>query len=322
MNRTSMTVEQHTNKLLDNFTHASSNKLFEVTGRYTTTFEQGFYGCAVAKPTKRMKNALAIDREILVVASTFRDQQQRTIKFIAHKIEESQGRLESTIAIILHCDPDGNSKLRNWGRDKSVSILSIRDGESLATGETLERSLCTELYSHDPFDVTGPVSDDANFYGRRDEAIDLARKLQRGQIRSCLGIRKMGKTSIINRVLREIQSSHDGTCLMVDFSRDDVWNLNAAQVLNSITQTAEKAIREERTYATLTPIKDDTSLNSARTSLESLLLATQKPFVLVFDEIDYITPGSPPINCCKSIGYFVVGVVVSSYGEESKEEAG
>ena len=31
---------------------------------------------------------------------------------------------------------------------------------------------------------------------------------------------------------------------------------------------------------------------------------------------------APSINCCKSIGYFVVGVVVSTYGEESKEEAG
>jgi hypothetical protein len=28
------------------------------------------------------------------------------------------------------------------------------------------------------------------------------------------------------------------------------------------------------------------------------------------------------INCCKSNGYFVVAGVVSSYGEESKEEAG
>jgi hypothetical protein len=28
------------------------------------------------------------------------------------------------------------------------------------------------------------------------------------------------------------------------------------------------------------------------------------------------------INCCKSNGYFVVAGVVSSYAEESKEEAG
>ena len=50
-----------------------------------------------------------------------------------------------------------------------------RDGQS-----SLEKVLCVELYSHDPFDVTGPVSDDQNFFGRREEAIDLARKLQKG----------------------------------------------------------------------------------------------------------------------------------------------
>jgi hypothetical protein len=281
-----------TDSLLDSFIHVSSG-LFEVTGRYTETFEQGTYACAVAKPTRRMRNALAVDREILVIASSFLEQQQRIIRFTAQEIENSQGRFESTIAIILHCDPEGNSKLKNWGRDKGISILSVRDGKSLETAAALEKSLCTELYSHDPFDVTGPVSDDANFYGRREEAIELARKLQKGQIRSCLGIRKVGKTSIVNRVLLEIRSSHDCTCIMVDCSRDDVSCLTAAQLLNSITRTAEKAIQEDQNYAKLEPIQDDASLNLARTSLELLISGTPKPFVLVFDEIDYITPGSP-----------------------------
>ena len=46
----------------------------------------------------------------------------------------------------------------------------------------LERELFAELFAQDPFEVTGPVSDDANFFGRRDEAQELARKLQHGYI--------------------------------------------------------------------------------------------------------------------------------------------
>ena len=171
-----MSVEQQTNDLLDVFSKASAG-LFEITVRYIKHFEQGLYGCGLAKPSKRMRNALAIDREVLVVVSTFTDQQQRTIKFAMQEIQESQGRLETTMAIVLHRDKDGNSKLRNWGRDAGISILPILEVESLKDSITLERALCVELYSHDTFDVTGPVSDDANFYGRRDEAIDLARKL-------------------------------------------------------------------------------------------------------------------------------------------------
>ncbi len=287
-----MSIERQTNELLDAFVTVSTG-LFEVTGRYSEYFEQGTYGCAIAKPSKRMKNALAIDREILVVVSTFKDQQQRTVKFLLQKIQESLGRLETTMAVVLHKDRDGNSKLRNWGRDVGISVLPLFEGESLNSSDTLERSLCIELYSHDPFDVTGPVSDDANFYGRRDEAIELARKLQKGQIRSCLGIRKVGKTSIINRVLHEIQTAHDCTCVMVDCSRDDIWQLNAAQLLGSIAFTAEIAVANKEKYSKLSTVNSDIQVAEGRQRLESAINSVGRPFVLVFDEVDYITPGSP-----------------------------
>jgi hypothetical protein len=287
-----MSVEQQTHSLVDDFAKASAG-LFEITGRYIEHFEQGVYGCAIAKPTKRMRAALAIDREILVVVSTFKDQQQRTIKFLTQEIQKSMGRLEASVAVVIHKDPDGNSKLRNWGRDRGLSILPIVEGESLEGVAALERALCIELYSHDPFDVTGPVSDDANFFGRRDEAIELARKLQKGQIRSCLGIRKVGKTSILNRMLRELQSSHDCTCIMADCSRDDVWGLSAAELLNSISTSAELAVSNKSNYQKLVVSPKETSLSECRSRLEHTIQGVGRPFILVFDEVDYITPGSP-----------------------------
>ena len=287
-----MSVEQQTNDLLDIFSKAATG-LFEVTGRYIKYFEQGTYGCAIAKPSKRIKNALAIDREVLVVVSTFKDQQQRTVKFLLQEIQESLGRLETTLVVVLHKDRDGNSKLRNWGRDLGLSVLPLLDGESLKSSDALEKALCVELYSHDPFDVTGPVSDDANFFGRRDEAIELARKLQKGQIRSCLGIRKIGKTSILNRVLHEIQTAHDCTCVMVDCSRDDIWQLDAADLLGSIAHTAEFAVANNSNYSKLSVISQKTQVSEGRKRLESAIKSTSRPFILVFDEVDYVTPGSP-----------------------------
>ncbi|MBX9267975.1 ATP-binding protein [Chromobacterium violaceum] len=287
-----MSVEQQTNELLDAFSVAATG-LFQISVKYLKHFEQGTYGCAIAKPTKRAKNALAVDREVLVVVSTFKDQQQRTVKFLLQEIQESLGRLETTMAVILHRDHDGNSKLRNWGRDVGVSVLPLLDGESLQSSDSLERALCVELYSHDPFDVTGPVSDDANFFGRRDEAIELARKLQKGQIRSCLGIRKIGKTSILNRVLHEIQTAHNCTCVMVDCSRDDIWQLDAAKLLGSVALTAELAVANSSSYSKLSVITKKIEVAEGRQRLENAIKSVQRPFVLVFDEVDYITPGSP-----------------------------
>ena len=60
-----MNIESALQGLLDSFSKSSAG-LFEITGRYVTNFDQGTYGCAIAKPSKRMRSALSVDREILL----------------------------------------------------------------------------------------------------------------------------------------------------------------------------------------------------------------------------------------------------------------
>jgi len=284
---------QNVANLIDRFAGVVDKVMFEVTNRKSTQFEGGTYGHACASPTQRMKNALSVDREILVVASTFREQQARIIKFAERLIEESKGRLEPSLAIVLHCDNDGDAKLRKWGRGRGITVLAVKDGYALTNREFLEQTLCRELYGHDPFDVTGPVIDDRDFYGRREEAITMARKLQTGQIRSFLGIRKVGKTSILNRIIREITSNSQCHCLMVDCSKDEIFDLNASRLMSSIAATAKQLVETDGEYATLAPSRTELVINEARAQLESVFGSLKRPLIIIFDEVDYITPGSP-----------------------------
>ena len=284
--------ESVVNGMIDRFFNVASG-LFTKTSSSIIHFEQAVYGVATAKASKRIANTLGVQREILVLSSSFWDQQQRTIRVAVQSIEESDGRLESTVAIILHADKEGGLKLQSWGREKGIKVLAINSDQEFNNSIDVERSLARELYSNDPFDITGPVSDDANFYGRREEAIDLARKLQLGQIRSCLGIRKIGKTSIVNRVLDEIKESHDCICLMIDCSRDEIWELSGSELMSAITDTASFALEEDENYAIVIPAENRFSLAEARKKLEQVASSAGKPLIIVFDEIDYVTPGSP-----------------------------
>ena len=267
--------------------------LFIESQRYQETFENGRYGCAFLRPTKKLRANIGVERELLLVSSTFHDQQTRSLRFIVNEIEKSSGRLENTIAIIVHRDKDGNLKLRNWGRELGISIIAINT--AIRSNNELERLLSAHLYAHDPFDISGPVSSDTSFFGRREEAIDLARKLQAGQIRSCLGIRKIGKTSIINRVLLEIRKSHDCVCVMVDCSRDEVFSSSAEELLLALADSVNIASIDGTQYCSLQTIDGREKLNliEARDLLENAVCAIEKPVIIVFDEIDYITPGSP-----------------------------
>lgn len=295
----------------------SSAALMQITVGNVLEHEKGVYGFMYAKPSRRLAIALTADREILVLVSTFPDQQQRTVATAKFMIAESAGRLESGIAIIIHCDPRGNQKLRNWGREQGISILPVYCGaEKLPEGDDFERLLCLELYSYDPFDVTGPVADDAQFFGRRTEAQDLARKLQTGQIRACFGIRKIGKTSILNRILNDAQKHHECVCIMLDCSLDDVWSSKADRLLNGISSTIESAVANNHSYASVAGLDNSGGIIAER--LLAAILSSNKPLILFIDEVDYITPGSPTGHHWKSEFNVFWRSVRAAYQESSR----
>jgi hypothetical protein len=289
---TNQAILAENNRQLDEFARVCA-PIFTIADRAVRQFEKATYTTTKAKPTKRMRRALGVEREILVVVSTFTDQQHRIIKFIQGLITASEGRLEPSMAIIIHSDQDGNEKLRTWGRDHGIVVLGVCSANGLTTCDDVERMLCADLYSHDPFDVTGPVSDEANFYGRRDIAIELARKLQRGEIRSCLGLRKAGKTSVVNRVVAEMRQRYDCLCALVDCSRDDIWGSSAASLMKAIADALGQASRRHERYVAVTAARKDHNISDARDQLVAAIEASGVPVIIVFDEIDYISPASP-----------------------------
>ncbi|MEP5623509.1 MAG: hypothetical protein ABJP82_13140, partial [Hyphomicrobiales bacterium] len=256
--------------------------------------EKGFYGVLYAKPARRVRNALSVDRELLVIVSTFQDQQPRTVQTAKEIIDSSSGRLEASAFIVAHRDPRGNLKLKRWGREQSLFVLPLYvPAFEAPSGDDLLRALSYEMFSHDPFDITGPVADDVNFYGRREEARELAKKLQDAQIRSCFGIRKIGKTSIIHRIIMEMKENYECAVVVIDGQRDALFQLTAAQLLNSIASTLNGSFENSARIAEVRPINDAVEVSAAAEKLRFTISKFEIPVVLVFDEVDYLTPGSP-----------------------------
>ena len=279
-------------EMKSSFTTSSKN-LFTISRDGFFEYDGALYGLLIAKPSKSISAALGLQKEILVLITNFDNLQVRTILAAKSVIAQGDGRFESNVVVILHRDSNGEMNLKNWGREQGISVLPLFFKNGLPEGENLERALCHELYSHDPFDVTGPVSNDAQFYGRRTEAQDLARKLQLGQIRSLLGIRKIGKTSIINRIINEL-TNYNCIAIMIDCSRDEVWSMNAEQLMNNIARNVQSAIENARPYVRLDCVSGiSPKIHESAKLLEIAVEEAKKPIILFFDEIDYITPASP-----------------------------
>lgn len=268
--------------------------LFQVNHESISEWEKGEYFKLFAKPSKRVQAILEVERELLIVGNVYKEQQARTLAFAKHVIHDSKGRLESKLLFVVHSDPKGNSKLKIWGRESGLTIIPLYTSNgALPAGEELERVLSYELFSHNPFDITGPVDSDSQFFGRRTEALELARKLQNGQIRACFGIRKIGKTSILHRVLGEIETHFNCVTVFIDCQQDGVFSLSAANLLVSIAGTIEGALQTNKSVAELKTISQEFSLFDASRLLVETIEQLDRPLILAFDEVDYITPGSP-----------------------------
>ena len=152
--------------------------------------------------------------------------------------------------------------------------------------------LSHEFFTQDPFDVTGPVANDAQFFGRRTEAQELARKLQLGHIRSCFGIRKIGKTSVLHRVLAEIKGDYDAVTIFIDCQRDDVFGLDAAGLLQSMTHTLLALKSSGDSYAEVDACASPDDISGSAKRFQTALNQFDVAVIIAFDEVDYITPSN------------------------------
>lgn len=261
-------------------------------------YEKGWYVRLFIKPISRIQKALTVDREIVCLISNFTDLQPRIVEAAKTLIASEDGaRLEPTVCILIHNDKGGHQKLKTWGREQGLTILPLHidlsDKEHPLTANALEAQICRELYSFDAFDFTGPVVSDIQFYGRRDEASDLARKLRSPRIHASFGLRKSGKTSILNRVIRELESGGEVKIIYGDCQLDHIWSMKAAQMLASISDAIDHVSKDGNMRADLQSSKSSPDVSVVSERLQRLLEKIKVPTVLILDELDYITPGSP-----------------------------
>src|SRR5713101_7894631 len=113
------------------------------------------------KPTRTVANALLIDLEILAIVANYADVHARTILIAEEIIAENSPRLDRRIVIVVHADKNGDAKLRTWGREKGITVIPIHRPQAGAIPPTalLRQRLAADLFSFDPFQVTGPVYD-------------------------------------------------------------------------------------------------------------------------------------------------------------------
>ena len=104
---------------------------------------------------------------------------------------------------------------------------------------------------------------------------------------------ELGKTSIINRIISEVREHHACYIVVLDCSKDEIWQLGPDGLMTSLVEAiASVANSSDRYVAAHAPISLLT-LTEATSCLVAELKNISDPVLVFIDEVDYITPGSP-----------------------------
>ncbi|WP_280718572.1 hypothetical protein [Kitasatospora sp. MAP5-34] len=137
--------------------------------------------------------------EVLCLSASYERVEPRTLDTIAKRLNDGEARLDPDFAILLTPDPAAVDLVRR--RRGQLAVLVINSNDLLSGSPMgLRERIAQIMVTHDHYDLTLPITEPAAFYGRRAEVAELEFALDRGQPVGVFGLRKAGKTSLLNYV--------------------------------------------------------------------------------------------------------------------------
>lgn len=156
---------------------------------------------ALIKPSEKLAEHFALGMEYVVIGHGFpNDFQQRTL--LAEPPTDLAYRVDSRIRFVVSAAPLMRATCASWAAKTKIAVIPV-DAGGLSTGEALRQiyeMLSSALWRRDVFDDSEPVVDAAEFFGRQQAVQELATKVFLGQPVALFGLRKIGKSSLLERV--------------------------------------------------------------------------------------------------------------------------
>lgn len=135
--------------------------------------------------------------EIQLVYAEYEEVEPRLLELIQRRIG-SNARVDHGLFMIASLDGNVDRLLRR--RRGEFAGIDLHLGDLGTTAPDIRHRMTSVLTAVDHYDMTVPVHDPAGFFGRREEFQQIISAIERGQSVGVFGLRKTGKTSLLNFV--------------------------------------------------------------------------------------------------------------------------
>lgn len=241
------------------------------------------------KPEPFMVETYGFSQEILLAYSPFKSLEARTIQATEKFLNEppSQGRVEKLTYFLVSDDDNAVEWINSYTsvnqESRIIVTFTAKDiKDRRADAWFIRNTLNKQLYNRDLFDFRLPLEKDTYFFGREDIVASYHDAIKRSENRGLFGLRKTGKTSTLYKLERTVKTDDTAYFLYYDCKSPSIRKLRWFQLLRRVCEdlSTESGNKVEGSFD---------EVNAADTFMR-LVSKLNKSAVLVFDEIEYISP--------------------------------
>lgn len=257
----------------------------------------------ILKPSRRVSELFRLDREVLLWYTDYG-------RFLARDIEDMQAAIKKhgvrlTRSFVLFVSRYNASTRSSVEAESSLDItiahFSLDSLRAPRTGmePTLLRLLLDKLYTRDLYDLPTATTRAADFFGRRRMVDSIADELITGQAQvGVFGLRKIGKTSLANRVIDSVTQS--GRCIVAKIDlqwttsidvrpEHTLWSIGEAIYASGRVARNVRGFKLFGQYSMASEAASQVSIWEAFAhDMTRILTSTSRRIVIVLDEIERI----------------------------------
>ena len=256
------------------------------------------YNYALIRPAGLMRGLLHTEREVIVLFSPYSDFQSRTLDAFDRILEEfvDKFRIEKVTRILISEDSRVSTKLKELFKSKPeapvVVPFHIDEIDQSTSDQTIASRIREFTYSRDLFSMSSPLRADLYFYGRSDLIHEITSKLASGENFGLFGLRRSGKTSIVNGLATALKS-RSGIGVVIDCQNPDIHQRRWHELLQYIAKKAREVAGVKTKVLRSSEYSEKDAADTFLNDMKAIRSASKMDFVaILFDEVERISQGT------------------------------
>jgi len=235
--------------------------------------------------------------EIPLIYDHHHDLQIRTVDRIPdflRQLPSDRRTVKGDVSFISTQDPRTEDKAFMWS--SPTRVLIPMPSSELAEPNSLLAAMSRLLFTRDLYAVRGAVTG-RDFFGRHRLIGAVMNDVNQGRVPGIFGLRKTGKTSLLQEIVRSCRHADQRTGRKRAFVYQDLEHLSGfhgdpvAELLNDLREAIRQELQKSglRTFE-VAELGEDVSLPEFRRALDQLLsrLGEGEELVLMLDEIEHL----------------------------------